>query len=56
MNDDPYKSIDNSYEIGLEEMIRTYAHTNSFHYDAIIAIRPDTAMLRDIDLPKVLTT
>lgn len=34
-------------------MIRTYSRLNNFQYDAVIALRPDTAMLRDIDLPKV---
>ena len=39
--------------VELEEMIRTYSRLNNFQYDAVIALRPDTAMLRDIDLPKV---
>jgi len=46
---------DNEYDwtVELEEMIRTYSRLNNFQYDAVIALRPDTAMLRDIDLPKV---
>ena len=39
--------------VELEEMIRTYSRLNNFQYDAVVALRPDTAMLRDIDLPKV---
>ena len=48
-----YNSLIFMLHVGLEDMIRVYAHLNNFQYDAMIVIRPDTAMLRDIDLPKV---
>lgn len=57
--EDHYVSIKNMLcalytQVGLEEMIRTHANLHKFKYDAILVIRPDTAMLRDIDLPKHL--
>lgn len=54
-DDYDYDYDDDEYDwtVELEEMIRTYSHLNNFQYDAVIALRPDTAMLRDIDLPKV---
>lgn len=35
----------------LSDMIRAHAQTHGIRYDAILALRPDTAVMSDIDLP-----
>ena len=52
-DDDDYDDDEFDWIAELEEMIRTYSRLNNFQYDAVIALWPDIAMLRDIDLPKV---
>lgn len=40
----------------LDSSIRTYAGANNVVYDAIATFRPDTAVVRDIDLASLLTS
>eukprot|EP00600_Ochromonadales_sp_CCMP1393_P008518 CAMPEP_0174959516 /NCGR_PEP_ID=MMETSP0004_2-20121128/3219_1 /TAXON_ID=420556 /ORGANISM="Ochromonas sp., Strain CCMP1393" /LENGTH=274 /DNA_ID=CAMNT_0016207841 /DNA_START=246 /DNA_END=1070 /DNA_ORIENTATION=+ len=54
--DDNYVSVKNilgSYftQADLAKMITLHAKLHKIKYDAILAIRPDTAVMRDIDLP-----
>ena len=54
--DDNFESVKNalcSYytQSALLAMITAHAQAHSITYDAILALRPDTAMVRDIDLP-----
>jgi hypothetical protein len=40
----------------LLQMIYAHQRVHKFKYDAILVLRPDTAVLRDIDLPKYMNT
>ena len=39
-------------QTSLSEMIETQSQTQNISYDAIVALRPDTAVIKDIDLPE----
>lgn len=56
---DNYNSVKNMLcamytQVGLADMIHVHSKLHALRYDAVLSLRPDTAVLRDIDLPQHL--